>query len=325
MSKNRNRNNNGPRREDVFNDAEIFATCDFKKFYKKNKKKSGWDSKKEAKKEFFDLLMEKFPTVVYWMLREGFKRDQKTRDIADGILDKFADKDFVKRLTKKVQKGEDYRNLELFPIFLREAIKRTSQKNAKLRSEGKTDEMVKLDIYYDLVDELVGKKIKKLVRAGVNEDIARNLREIIPCENALRYSTSFRIKEVFDVLYDAAKTMEIPFDTIVKHVIPKEYWTDLIVISLLEKKEFYGSLNDSQKKFYVDVTNWIFKTMNEMETSDIQEILRLYVAGRKRDDANGRDCNRRYSLSTLGENEYKNIVTCIKAMIVKDPTIEKFM
>lgn len=115
MSKNnRNRNNNGPRREEVFNDAEIFATCEFKKFYKKNKKKSGWDSKKEAKKEFFDLLMEKFPTVIYWMLREGFKRDQKTKEIADGILDKFSDKDFVKRLTKKVQKGEDYRNLELF-------------------------------------------------------------------------------------------------------------------------------------------------------------------------------------------------------------------
>ena len=319
MSKNnRNRNNNGPRREEVFNDAEIFATCEFKKFYKKNKKKSGWDSKKEAKKEFFDLLMEKFPTVIYWMLREGFKRDQKTKEIADGILEKFSDKDFVKRLTKKVQKGEDYRNLELFPIFLREAIKRTSEKNAKLRSEGKTKEMVSLDIYYDLIDELVGKKIKKLVKAGVNKDIARNLREVIPCENALRYSTSFRIKEVFDVLYSAAKT-------IVKHVIPNEYWTDLIVIALLEKKEFYGGLNDSQKKFYVDVTNWIFKTMNEMEVQDIQEILRLYVAGRKRDDANGRDCNRRYSLSTLGENEYKNIVTCIKAMIVKDPTIEKFM
>ena len=130
MSKNNRNRNNGPRREDVFNDAEIFATCEFKKFYKKNKKKSGWDSKKEAKKEFFDLLMEKFPTVIYWMLREGFKRDQKTKEIADGILEKFSDKDFVKRLTKKVQKGEDYRNLELFPIFLREAIKRTSEKNA---------------------------------------------------------------------------------------------------------------------------------------------------------------------------------------------------
>ena len=325
MSKNNRNRINGPRREDVFNDAEIFATCDFKKFYKKNKKKSGWENKKEAKKEFFDVLMEKFPTVVYWMLREGFKRDQKTKEIADGILDKFADKDFVKRLTKKVEKGEDYRNLELFPIFLREVIRRANNKNKKLKSEGKEKEMVEISIYDDLADDLIGKKVRKLDKAGVNHDISRNVRMAIPCENALRYSTTFRIRAVFDILYDAASTMEIPFDTIVKHVIPKEYWTDLIVISLLEKKEFYGSLNDSQKKFYVDVTNWIFKTMNEMETSGIQEILRLYVAGRRRDDANGRDCNRRYSLSTLGENEYKNIVTCIKAMIVKDPTIEKFM
>lgn len=326
MSKNRGRNNNnGPRREEVFADAEIFATCNFKKFYKKNKKKSDWDSKKEAKKEFFDLLMEKFPTVVYWMLREGFKRDPKIKEIADGILAKFADEDFVKRLTKKLKKGEEYRNQEYLPIFLREVIKRTSIHNAKLKSEGKTDEFVKLDPYFDLIEVINGKKVKKLVKAGVNEALAVNVRMVIPCDSVLKYSTSWRISELFDVLYDASKTTEIPFDTIVKHVVPKEQWTDLIVIALLEKKEMYGNLNDQQKKFYVDVTNWVFKTMENMESEDINEILRIYVNGRRNDEKRGRDCNRRYSLSTLGEAEYKHIVACIKAMIVKDPSIEKYM
>lgn len=322
--RNRN-NNNGPRREEVFADAELFATCSFKKFYKKNKKHSGWDSKKEAKKEFFDLLMEKFPTVVYWMLREGFKREPSIKQTADGILEKFADQDFIKRLTKKVSKGEEYRNIEFLPIFLREVIIRKSAENAKLKSEGKVDELQKLNPYTDLIDVLVGKKIKKLTKAGVNEDIARNVRMVIPCDNAMKYSTSWRLAAFFDVLYDASRTMEIPFDTIVKQVIPRDNWIDLIVIALLEKKERYGSLNESQKKFYVDVTNWVFKTMENMEKQDIDDILRIYVNGRRNDEKRGKDCNRRYSLSTLGEAEYKHIVACIKAMIMKDPSIEKYM
>lgn len=320
-----NRNNNAPRREEVFSDAEIFATCSFKKFYKKNKKHSDWDSKKEAKKEYFELLMEKFPTVIYWMLREGFKRDPKIKEIADGILNKFEDQDFVKRLTKKVRKGEDYRNMEFLPIFMREVIIRVNAKNVKLKSEGKANEMTNLDPYFDLVDELTGKKIKKLEKAGVPFAIARNVRMVIPCDNAMKYSTSWRIAAFFDVLYDASKTMEIPFDTIVKQVIPRDNYIDLIVIALLEKKERYGTLTESQKKFYVDVTNWVFKTMENMENQDINDILRIYVNGRRNDEKRGRDCNRRYSLSTLGEAEYKHIVACIKAMIIKDPSIEKYM
>ena len=110
-----------------------------------------------------------------------------------------------------------------------------------------------------------------------------------------------------------------------KTMIPEDVWNKFILYALLERKEKYGSLDDKQKKFYMDVTNWVFSTMEDMDRSDIDDILSWYIDARRRDEKRGKDSNRRYSLSTLGENEYAHIVASIKAMLLNDASIEKYL
>lgn len=323
MSKNKNKNNS--HREEVMKDAELFSMYTFKRYWKKNKKDSDWDGKKEAKKDYFAALMEKFPSAMYWMLREGYKQDELSKKLAQGIMDKFRDPWFCERLLKKIKKGEEYRNQQYLPIYLREIIRTSSVENEKHRAAGDASEIIPLDTYYELISVILEKKVRKMVKAGIDEQVAFNLRCVIPCDEILNFSSNFRIYSFFDVLYDAAKEKEIPFDKIMKTMIPEDAWNKFILYALLERKEKYGSLDDKQKKFYMDVTNWVFSTMEDMDRSDIDDILGWYIDARRRDEKRGKDSNRRYSLSTLGENEYAHIVASIKAMLLNDASIEKYL
>lgn len=326
-NKNKNRNRDNSRREEVFHDAELFSSYTFKRFWKKNKKECGWESKKEAKKVYFNALMDKFPSAMYWMLREGHKQDETSKTMAQGILDKFADQWFCERLLKKLSKGKlseklsEIRNIQYLPIYLREIIRATSVENEK----GDPKDAVPLDPYYNLISLILDKKVKKMVKDGISEQLAFNLRCVIPCDEILNFSSNYRVYTFFDMLYDASKENDIPFGTIMKSMIPRDQWNKFILFALLERKEKYGSLNDNQKKFYMDVTNWLFNTMENMDRDEIDEILGMYINERRRMDQRGKDSNRRYSLTTLGETEYPHIVASVKAMLLNDSSIEKYL
>ena len=57
---------------------------------------------------------------------------------------------------------------------------------------------------------------------------------------------------------------------------------------------------------------------------EIEAILRAFVAGRKRDEAQGRDSNRRHALSSLPEADYPRIIKMVNKLISEDDTIKKY-
>ena len=95
-------------------------------------------------------------------------------------------------------------------------------------------------------------------------------------------------------------------------------------VALLERKERFSDLNESQKAFYLQVSTWCFDTLEkELSKNEIVSILETYISTRKRDELNGRDGNRRYALSTLSEDDYPKLKKIINDMIITGRICEK--
>ena len=326
-NKNRSNQTSGRNQTDgrIPKTIKLFAKYTLKKYKKKYKKEYGW-SKKETKKAYFNALMDALPDVINWCLREGYKTDAETQEIVQSIYAKLTDPWFVKSLHKQVTKGEQCKNLKLLPMVIRSVLQETEKINRERLAKDPKASIYEMDDLVELSADIMGKSLKRMIKAGVDEQVAFNILSIIPTEEALRYSPNYRIFQFFDCLYEASKGKAIPFKQIMQSSpIPEEKYPLFIVFAMLERKEKYGNLTENQKKFYLDVTNWVFDTLNSMNREEIRDIITAYVNGRKQDDARGKDSNRRYALSTLGENDYEKIVKVIKNMLINDPSIEKYL
>lgn len=313
--------NNGPR---IDKDVELFAVYTFKRYKKKNMKKFGW-TKKECKESYYHALMEHFPDVVNWVLREGYKRNPEIQEIKESICAKFTDPWFVKCLTKDLKNGEKIKNIKLLPMVLREVLSITAKVNRENLAADPKAPIYELDDVVELSKLAMGKRLKKMVKAGIDEEIAFNVLSVIPCDDAFSYSPSFRVFQFFEVLYEASKGKTVPFKLIMETAIDEGRWPIFLVFALLERKEKYSNLTDNQKQFYIQVTNWVFDTLEQSKTEVIRDVLDTYVKGRKKDDAQGKDTNRRYALDTLSPVDYKKIVSVIKNMKLNDPSVEKYI
>jgi hypothetical protein len=65
--------------------------------------------------------------------------------------------------------------------------------------------------------------------------------------------------------------------------------------------------------------------MEKLSKDELESVIKTYVAGRKKDEANGKDGNRRYTLSSLSEQEYPKINKMITKMIADDDSIKKYL
>lgn len=320
MSKRRNENK---RAEELREDAEKFAKATFKKYYKKNKDYGM--TKKECKAAYFDALMEVYPNVAEWVLRYGFKKnDAEIPSIKEAIYAKFTDPWFIKKLTKRIKNGDTYDNIKLLPIMLREVLMIAAKLNKDALAADPNASVYELDDVISLSKLIMKKRLKKFVAAGIDEDVAFNVLSVIPTPASMSYSPNYRIFQFFDVLYEASKAKDIQFPEIMSLVVDEDRYPGFIVFALLERKEKYGNLTDNQKKFYLSVTNWLFATMEKSDRRTIEIILEGYVRGRKQDDAQGKDGNRRYTLSSLEESEYPRTVKLIKNMILNDESVKKY-
>ena len=127
-------------------------------------------------------------------------------------------------------------------------------------------------------------------------------------------------------MYTHAKTKEVPFQKIIDIILGEKYYPGIISFLLLERKEKFGNLDENQKKFYIQLTQWCFDTLEkELSKREIRDTLTAYVNQRRRDELNGRDGNRRYVLSTLSETDYPKIKKIINEMIVQDESVRKYL
>lgn len=299
----------------------------FKKYRKKTTEY--YNDKKEAKIGFYEYLTDRLPDVIEFLLKEGYKaeknNDAEITNIVRAIYVKLVDSDYVRFLKKKIKDDQKIRNIKLYPIIIKNIIDSINSNNKAILNRNKDGDTYSVDDIVELSGLILKKKIKKMKKDGVDVRIAFDALSCIPCEDAFKYSQGYRVSSFFTALYERAKNDPIPFATIMDNLTDSVNYPVFILFSLLERKERFANLTEGQKKLYLSISNWCFDTMENMRIEDTRDIIESYVAARKRDDKNGKDSARRYTLSSLSETDYPKISKIIRGMITDDENLKRYL
>lgn len=301
-----------------------FANKTWKKYWKENK--DVFDSKKDGLKEFCLYLQDNLPEVIEFIVRYGHINNDEVKQVKNDCFKKIINDDFVKYLAKRVKKDDDFaKSIRLFPIIVREIGSAAEEENKRAISQNPNSAVYDMTDLYDVSKKLMKKQMKNMMDIGVSEDMAFDILSLIPYPKAMAYSPVYRIRNLFNTLYEWAKCKTVPFAEIVNVLVKEEQFTNFIVFALLEKREVYSNMTEGQKNLYTDITTWCINTMEKMSNDEITSIINAYTKARNRDEHNGKDTARRYNLSVLGEEDYPHISAVIKRLIADNSDIQKYL
>ena len=302
-----------------------FAKVEFNKKFKK-KYKGYYDSKKDLRDGYYKGLLDLLPDAIAFVFKNGHIQTKEVQKTKAQIFGKICDQTFVKFIKKALKRDEEIDNIELMPILIAEILQAANEQNAELLKNDPDAKVYDMSDLAELSKMILKKKLKKMKKAGIPEDMAFDILSIIPCEKALGRSHFFRIRVFYDTLYEHAKTKDIPLDEIMDVIVPKELYHKFIVFALLERKEKFSKLSDKQKELYISISTWCFHTMEEeLSNGEVRAIIGQYIDIRRKDEASGRDSNRRYALSSLAESEYKKILDIVRSIIAEDASAKKYL
>ena len=321
-------NNGGPKlnekEQSIIDHAKNFAKTSMKKYCKKLRKEYGY-SKKEALNAYFDDVFNyTMENICYFLLRWGHRPDY--RQVVEGIYEKFSDPKFVEALAKRVAKEykaddsgseEFFHEIRFMPVVLTNLIREIKQQNKKLEENGEPLlETHDLEVLRDAINKKKATKLMKKI--DCDSKLAYSVLAVYPDQDVAMFSPAFYMNKLMAVLYRAAaeEGMNVPVDDLFKKVVGKEYFPNLILYLLLEKKTVTQNFTNSQFAVFNRVTEWVLKTLNKMEPKDIRKILQTYVNRRHEDFKRGKDSNRRiYLRSSVAQGIYPTLYDVIQDMM----------
>lgn len=327
MSRKNNRSNNG-RHFEMPQDVKDFASASLKK-YKKTVSKDPWmdTDKKSIKKGYYQYLFDMLPAVTETLVFNG--NAQAVRDMVPAIYEKLMNPDFIKRLGKMIdEEGKDaFENADLFPVVITNMLRNAKEWTKRLQEDAGDESItINTEDLVDLQTKLLKKRMKKMKKAGIPDAIAFDTLCVLPKPQLLERSGGYWMRQVFNVLYEHAKTTkDIPFEKIVEVLITEEFYPTLITTMLLERKEIYVQMTEQQKEFFNSCTEWMFNQMENMNKAAIYEILQSYADVRKRDKAQGRDSNRRYFMDSLPDTDFPKICKVLAKLKDDYDWVKEFM
>lgn len=323
------RKNNGPKlnekEQEIFDHAKRFAELSRKKYCKRAMKDLDF-TKKEAKAAYYDDVFNyhTLEDALYFALRWG--HHSANRQTLEGIYEKISDPEFVEELAKRIKharkrddegSAEFFESIRFMPVVLHNLIREINAQNTKLQEEG--EPLLKTDDLEVIRDELNKPRAKKLIKKDdCDERVAYSILSVYPVPECARFSPAFYINRMMSVIYRAAADdgVKIPVDAIFKRVVGKDYYPNLVLYLLLEKKVVTQNFSNQQFAVYNRISEWVLKTLNKMEPKDIMKILRTYVNRRHEDAKQNKDSNRRmYLRSTVQQATYPTLHECISDMM----------
>lgn len=321
----KNQKNNKTRIPD---EVKEFGKAKWKKYKKENKEY--FDSKKELKLGYYDTLAYNLQYVIDFLVQKKHLPNEEIQEIKNKCYAQIAGEQgegFVKYLTKALKDGEldDMSNLEYLPILLYDMIAEINTQNRIAKSKNPEAPQYDASDLYELSELILNKRLKKMEKKGIDPNLAFDILSVIPTPSAMKYSPYFRIKSIFELMYQHAYKAQVDFGKVIKVALKDEYTEYVINYALQERKEKYEKFNDTQRLLFNDISEWVFNTLEDMDGSLIKETLKTYVKTRKRDAGQGKDGNRRYFLSSLPETMYPHICKAVDAIKSSDPEAEKYL
>ena len=307
--------------DDIKDSAKEFGKLNFKKYKKKNG--DDFDKKKDLLASYQTALCSELPNALYFLV--NYAHIPENQKLKDKCYETLFDKHTIKAISDELDEFGDIDNIELFPIVGYEMIRQSTLAYEARKKEDPEAEPNDLTNFIDLIKRINKKKLKKMKKEEIDDAVAFDVTCILPYAELLNEKSSmYRLKMLFTVLYEHAKTKKIDFAKLMKILIGKDQYQKAIAYSILERKDKYVNFNDSQKELFNQVTVWTFNTLEEMDIDMIYAIISRFVDVRKRDKEQGKDSARRYFIGTLPETDYPNIHKVMNKLKEQKPGCEEF-
>ena len=301
-----------------------FCAEDWKGFKKHHMDE--YESKKEAKFAYYEDLNEYLPDVIEFMVKYGHIKDANVQNVKEDVHHKLVDAGFIKFLKEELEDGIELPRIKWLPIIITDILSRVSEYNAELLARDPNAKTYDMSDLVNLSRLIVKKKLKKLTKNDVDPNLAFDCLCVIPKTDIMEVSINYRISRLNSVMYEHAKTKKVPYGTIIETLIDSKYYPSVCLFTLLERKEKFGTLNDSQKSLYLDISTWTLNYMEkEMSDSELMGTFKAYLRNCSRDDLNGKGGNRRHALSTLSASDYPRIAAITEKMIANDESNRKYL
>lgn len=302
-------------------DVKLFASLTEKKYMKKYA--DDYDSKKQKKKAYYEMLISELPEVIKLLV--FYSQVKEVIEIKHDIYARLFDKKLIKKITKIVDEDiDEIENITYFPIVIYDVIKEATMQHAKEKEEDPEAKGFDLSDLINLSNKILRKKMKKLEKHGISKELAFDCLSVVPTSKVLEKGM-YRMRLLMNVIYTHAKTEDIDIEQIMKYVVTSNYYPVIITYLLLERKSEFVNMDDKQKEFFNKVTDWVFNTLEEMDKTEIRQILISYFNARKRDKGQNKDSNRRFFLGSLPESDFPNITKVIEKIKSTDSSIEEFL
>ena len=302
-------------------DVKLFASLTEKKYMKKYA--DDYDSKKQKKKAYYEMLISELPEVIKLLV--FYSQVKEVIEIKHDIYARLFDKKLIKKITKIVDEDiDEIENITYFPIVIYDVIKEATMQHAKEKEEDPEAKGFDLSDLINLSNKILRKKMKKLEKHGISKELAFDCLSVVPTSKVLEKGM-YRMRLLMNVIYTHAKTEDIDIEQIMKYVVTSNYYPVIITYLLLERKSEFVNMDDKQKEFFNKVTDWVFNTLEEMDKTEIRQILISYFNARKRDKGQNKDSNRRFFLGSLPENEFPNICKVLAKIKENDSSVEEFL
>jgi hypothetical protein len=317
-------NNEKDRNVKINEDVKKFANATLKHYKKKNG--DYFDSKKELRSSYAMYLLDLFPYAIEFCVKYGHIKSDEVQEIKTLCYQKFTNPDFVKILEKELKNDNKIQNIKLYPIVIDEIIREAKKVNDAALAQNPNAEIYDVKPLIDISTTILKKKMKKLEKEGIDKSLAFDVLSVIPCGKALENGQLYRVHEVYNRLYERSKGIVVPFEKIMDIAVGTDYYPLFITFALLERKEKFSKYTDNQRKLYIEISQWCFNMMEKKLSKDeVESIIKTYVTSRKKDDGQGKDGNRRYSLMTLSADDYPKIQKIIQKMVADDDSIKKYL
>lgn len=314
------------RNESLIDEVNEFVRSS-KEETKKMCKKNGWGTKKsDVNNTYYSFLEARLPRVTNWVLLYGYSKDERNAHLKEAVYAKLLQPKFINYLIKDIKNERvDANDFRLLPILIREIVVEANKENEKALKEDPNAAIYDMSDVVELSKLILKKKLKKFIKKGISPELAFSVLSVIPCEEAITISPRYRMHTFYRVLYDFARSDTIPYEKLMNLIIDETYLPSFITFCLLEKKEVFADLTESQREFYLTISNWCFNTMEDMGKSDVKAIINEYIKVRKRDAEYNKDGNRRYKLSTISEQDYPKIFSVVSHIKSENPELEAYL
>lgn len=243
-----------------------------------------------------------------------FEESYKRANYPESLRYVLGNKVFIKTLKKNIDKFDGDKNLISFMLSEQLMKNRFVYSDEEIRNS-----------YGEVFFHVNSKKFEKFMDKFNLEELDGKQLYINMCnyDDIRPAHVHQRVFNVLGVMYAKADYIDFNYRGILKRLF-KEYYTDVIMGILLEKRENRNRL-DSEKarKLWSDITNMALNAVEEMERDDIKEFMYIFIKCLKSLRRNN-DYMPRISLLNAISGDYINISKVTKRIIDKDEDNKKY-